>query len=149
MVPYLLIIAFAGVGALVWGGVGFVSGGLIGFASVFIIGMLLNMFSGGVLPSKVRDETATDFIVKNPELIQQAFPELEPYATKTAVAELLDSMYKRSTVNNPSINLDNAGNPEVFLASAMEVAEEMPTEELKSLARELVGFVSNHRLWYG
>ncbi len=148
MYPQLIIAIAAIVGAFVDGVAGFFIWGISGFIGVLAIGLVLTKFSGGILPRKVRDETATDFIVHHPELVQQAFPDNSPYEAKQKVAATLDAMYKRATINNPSFNLDVAGDPRVFLVSALEIAEEQPSEDLKEMARELVAFVGNHHLWY-
>ena len=149
MVPQLTILAIAIIGAFVDGVAGFFIWGVCGLIGVLIFGWLLNIFSGGLLPRKVRDDTATDFIAQFPELIKKAYPGVSPYEAKQKVASLLDGMMKRATINNPSMHLDAAGSPQVFFESALEVAEEQPNKELNELAHELIAFVRNHRLWYG
>lgn len=149
MVPHITILIIAIIGAFVHGFIGFFVWGLVGFLGVIALGFILRKLSGGILPRKVRDETATDFIAIYPDLIAKAYPTFTPYQAKERVAALLDEMMKKATINNPSPNLSVAGNPEVFLPSAVQVAEEQPTDVAKELAQELVVFVRTHRLWYG
>jgi len=148
MVPQMTILAIAIIGAFVDGVAGFFIGGVCGLIGVLVIGWLLNIFSGGVVPRKVRDETAADFIAQFPELIKRAYPGESAYEAKQKVASLLDGMMKKAIINNPSAHLDVALSPQVFFESALEVAEEQPNKELKELAHELIAFVKNHRLWY-
>ncbi len=148
MVPYVTILAIAIIGGFVHGIAGFFIWGVCGLVGVLAVGWALNFFSGGLLPRKVRDESATDFIAQYSDLVKRAYPTSTPYEAKQKVAELLDSMMKRATAKNPSLHLDVAGSPDVFFPSALQVAEEQPTAELKELAQELISFVRSHRLWY-
>ncbi len=149
MVPQITILVIAIIGAFAHGFIGFFVWGFFGFLGVIAFGVVLRLFSSGLLPQKIRDETATDFIATYPDLIAKAYPTFTPYQAKERVAALLDEMMKKATINNPSSNLNVAGNPKVFLPSAMEVAEEQSTDVAKELARQLVTFVRAHRLWYG
>ncbi len=149
MVPTLTILVIAIIGAFVHGVVGFFIWGICGYIGVLAFGWLLTFFSGGVLPRKMRDETATDFIALHPDLIKEAYPRHSPYEAKQRVAALLDSMAKKAAKNAPSTHIDYAFSPDVFFKSALEVAEKQPSMELIKLAHELITFVKTHHLWYG
>jgi len=149
MVPQLTILVIAIIGAFVDGVSGFFVWGICGFVGVLIFSWLLNMFSGGLLPREVRDETATDFIAQFPELIKRAYPGQSPYEAKQKVALLLDRMMKKIIFNNPSPHFDFSESHRMFFESAIEVAEEQSNKDLKELAGELISFVRTHRLWYG
>lgn len=149
MLPYFTMLIIAIIGAVVNGLAGFFIWGIAGIIGVIAFGYLLNWFSGGALPRKVRDETATDFIACNPELIKSAFPSNTPYEAKKHIETLLNSMMERAAINNPSVNLEVAANPQIFLPSALEIAEEQPSDIEKQLAIELVAFIRQHNLWYG
>lgn len=148
MSPYFIILIIASIGTFVDGVVGFFVWGIAGFAGVSALSWILNRVSGGLLPRKVRDETATDFLMQFQESVLKAYPGMTPYQQKQEIANLLEQMYKKATLNNPSMNLNNAGNAEIFLTGALEVVQEQKTKELKEMATDLVNFVRHHHLWY-
>lgn len=149
MLPYFVMLIIAIIGAFVSGLAGFFIWGIVGVIGVIAFGYILNFFSGGALPRKVRDETATDFIACNPDLIKSAFPSNTPYEAKKHIETLLNRMMERATINNPSAKLEVAANPQIFLPSALEIAEEQSSDIAKQLAIELVAFIRQHKLWYG
>ncbi len=149
MVPFALILLVAGVGAFVGGASGFFIGGGIGFVSVMVIGWVVGKVQGGMLPRRVRDETATDFVAAYPELIKSAYPTLSAYQAKEEIGKLLDSMFQKANSDNQSVDVTNAGNPDVFIPSALQVARGQQSEVGVELAEKLVWFVQDHHLWYG
>lgn len=73
---YVIIFIIAIIGAFVNGIEGFVIGGFLGWVGIEIIGFFVR--SGGAVPKDVKDETATDFIAKYPNLINIAYPTNTP-----------------------------------------------------------------------
>lgn len=149
MVPFALIILVAGTGAFVVGVSGFFVGGGVGFVSVMMIGWIVGKVQGGMLPRRVRDETATDFVAEYPELIKSAYPKLSGYQAKEEIGKLLDSMFQKANSDNHSIDVTNAGDPDVFIPSALQIARDQQSEIGVELAEKLVRFVERHHLWYG
>ncbi|EHJ05516.1 hypothetical protein [Marinobacter manganoxydans] len=149
MVPFALIVLIAGIGAFFEGVSGFFVGGGIGFVSVMMVGWVVGKVQGGMLPRRVRDETATDFIAEYPELIKSAYPTLSAYQAKEEIGKLLNSMFQKANSHNHSIDVTNAGNPNVFIPSALQIARNQQSEIGVELAEELVRFVERHHLWYG
>ena len=74
MVPYALMVLLGLVGILTAGIPGLFVGLAAGIVSINIIGWLVGKVQGGMLPRRVRDETATDFSAKYPELVRAAYP---------------------------------------------------------------------------
>jgi len=145
---YIIIFVVALIGAFVNGIVGFVIGGFLCWVVIEVIGFFVR--SKGAVPKKIKDETATDFIVKNPDLIKRTYPTSTPYEAKQHVSALIEKMVERTWSNNPpSQTAAGIMNPEVFFYSARAVADEQPSETLKELARELIKFFSQHSQWYG
>ncbi len=149
MVPYVVIVVVAFIGAFFWGVFGFLYGAFIGFLSVLLIGWIVGKIQGGGLPRRVREETVTDFMAAHPDLIRSAYPELSAYKAKEEVAKLLDGMFHRANLDNPSMDVTDAGSPQVFVPSATKLADELEPQAVKELAHGLVGFVLIHPRWYG
>lgn len=149
MVPVALIVLIAGIGAFVGGVPGFFVGGGVGFVSVMMIGWIVGKVQGGMLPRRVRDETATDFVAEYPELIKSAYPTLSGYQAKEEIGKLLDSMFQKANSDNHSVDVTNAGDPDVFIPSALKIARDQQSEIGVELAEKLVRFVERHHLWYG
>lgn len=102
-----------------------------------------------MLPRRVRDETATDFVAEYPELIKSAYPTLSGYQAKEEIGKLLDSMFQKANSDNHSVDVTNAGDPDVFIPSALKIARDQQSEIGVELAEKLVRFVERHHLWYG
>ena len=94
MAPQITILIIAIMGAFVDGITGFFVWGICGYIGVLAFGLLLNLLSGGVLPKKVRDETAKDFIAEYPDLIEKAYPGASPNEAKQMVATFLENIIK-------------------------------------------------------
>jgi len=145
---YIIIFVIAIIGAFINGITGFFIGGFLSWVVIEVIGFFIR--SGGSVPKKVKDETATDFIVKYQDIIKITYPTSTPYEAKQHVLNLIEKMVERTWSNNPpSQTIAGIMVPEVFFNSASAVAEEQPSEAVKELARELIKFLSQHRQWYG
>ncbi len=149
MLPKLIVLTIAIVGAFVHGIVGFFVWGFLGYIAIIAIGWILTFFSGGLLPKKLKDETVRDFIASYPDLVKKAYPENNVGQSSQSISILLETMYKKAIENNPSSNMNVAISKEFFLPQAMEVANSQVTEELKDLSHQLINFLKCHRLWYG
>lgn len=149
MVPYALVIFFGIVGAFSAGIPGLFIGIAVGIVSVHIIGLLVGKAQGGMLPRRVRDETATDFSAEYPDLVRAAYPSKSPYEAKEAVGRILDAMFRQANSDNAYFNVTKAGNPDVFFPSAMKVANGQATNAEREMAHTLARFLVEHPRWYG
>jgi len=145
---YIMILIVAIIGAFVNGIVGFVLGGFLGWLGVEVIGFFVR--SGGAVPQNIKDETATDFIARYPDLINLTYPTNTPYEAKQKVSNLIEKMVERALLNNPTSNTVNGIiDPVTLFDSASAVAEEQTSKNEKEMAKELINFLSQHRQWYG
>jgi len=145
---YVIIFVIAIIGAFVNGIAGFFIGGFLGWLGIEVIGFFVR--SGGTVPKNIKDETATDFIAKYPDLINLTYPRNTPYEAKQKVSNLIEKMVERALLNNPTLNtVDGIIDPVTFFDSATAVAEEQTSKNEKELINELINFLSQHRQWYG
>ena len=143
---YIMILVVAIIGAFVNGIIGFVIGGFLSWIAIEVIGFFVR--SKGAVPKDIKDETATDFITRHPDLINLTYPTNSSYEAKQKVSSLIDKMFKRALLNNPtSKSVKGVVDPVTFFNSASAVAEEQISKNEKELARELVNFISQHRQW--
>lgn len=145
MVPYYIVLVFAVIGAIKNGVMGFLIWGLISCLGVFAFGWILGKINGGVVPRKVRNETASDFLVSFPDLINTTYPDMSPYQAKDMIAAMLDDIAKRALQNDPSLKA--IVNPHIFYTTALEIAEEQRSTPEKELIRTLVEFLRTHKYW--
>ncbi len=148
MIPYLIIVVGAIAGAIVNGLTGLLVGGSVTLFALLIVSGVMKRANKGILPKEVRDETATDFCHEFEDYVVAAYPGMTPYDRKEQVANLVEKMYENAVIKNPSIDLNNAGDSDVFFPAAMEIAQNMNTQELVNMATKLVDFIRGHRLWY-
>jgi hypothetical protein len=145
---YVIIFIIAIIGAFVNGFVGFIIGGFLGWIGIEVIGFFVR--SRGTVPKNIKDETATDFIAKHPDLIKLTYPTNTPYEAKQKVSNLIEKMVERALLNNPTLNtVGGIIDPVIFFDSASAVAEEQTSINERELAKELIQFLSQHRQWYG
>lgn len=149
MIPYILLIIIVVLSTYFFGVQGFFTGLVTGYCVILVIGWILSLLQGGMLPRKVRDETATDFVSKYPIVISQTFKNLSAYEAKAKVETLIDQMFHQAILDNNSIDGSIAGSPQIFIASSIKYSESQPTDELKYLCFLIVDFICSHRLWYG
>jgi hypothetical protein len=135
-------------GALIYAAPGLVLWAMAAVVAAVLFRYGFNWVSSVRWTKKIQNETATDFIASHPELIRTAYPAKTPHQARRQVAILLQSMMERAVMNNPYLNLGIALYPQVFFSSAIEVAEDQPTETTRNLVMELIDFIRQHRLWY-
>lgn len=145
MIPWYTVLLIAVMGAIYGGITGFVIGGVAGYLLVIVFSLGLKKINGGVIPSRVRDETATDFIASHPELVTLAFPDMSPYQAKKRVGLILENIAQKSLALDPSINCDV--NPFYFVISARAIEQEETKQEIKDLIRGLLAFLRDHPQW--
>lgn len=145
MVPYYTVLIFAVIGAIMNGISGFFIWGFISCLSVIAFGWILGKINGGVVPRKVRNETASDFLVSYSDLIKATYPNMSPFQAKDLIAAMLDDIAKRALRNDPSLRA--TVNPHIFYTTALQIVEEQPTTPEKELVRTFVEFLRTHKYW--
>lgn len=145
MVPYYTILIFAMIGAFNNGIIGFIIWGCISHLSVIILSYFLQKINGGIVPKKIRDETATDFIEVNSDLIKATYPDMSLYQVKELVASMLDNIVRKALTIDPSLKAYPS--PHMFFLAALEIVEEQPTEPEKKMAKFFVEFLRTHKFW--
>ena len=148
MVPYIFLIFVVFFSTYIWGVEGFLGGIIAGYGLIAIIGWIIGLISGGMLPKKVRDETATDFIATYPEIVAEVFKNFTAYEAKIKIENLLDKMFVKANSDNSSVDVSRASTPSIFIPSAVSYSVNQSTEELKDLCFLIVGFICTHRLWF-
>jgi len=145
MIPYYTVLAFAVIGALTYGMKGFLYLGALAIVGIQIFSWAAQKQQGGVVPRKMRKETATDFITSHPDLISTTYPNMSPTQAKKIIGTLLNDIFVRGLKKDPSIS--TIVNPYIFFLAASEIAEEQQTLPEKEMARVFVEFLRTHRLW--
>lgn len=148
MFPYILLIGSVVLFTYKWGVAGFFGGLVVGYSAIVVIGLMVGLISGGMVPRKVRDETATDFINAHQGVVANAFENLTAYEVKEKVEYLLDQMFRKANSDNASMDVSLASSPDVFIPSAVSYSETQPTGELKHLCLLLVKYICVHPLWF-
>jgi len=102
MVPHFTIAALALVG-LIWKGVwGFVIGLVGGYVAVVIFGLVLTAASGGLLPKKVRKETARNFCTENADQLLELIPPGHEGKEAEFIERLLERIFHKAAIIGPS-----------------------------------------------
>lgn len=149
MLPIVLILAGAVIGAYAYGFWGFFIGGLIALLGAMLLGRIIKAFTGGLMPRKVKDQVATDFVAAHPELLAKAAPFLAAYQVKELAVSLLEEMMGAAMANAPLSNINAASHPSIFVPSALQVADKQTTKIEGEIAHALVEFCMSHPLLYG
>ncbi len=149
MLPILTILVIACIGAFFGGLKGFLLWGFLGFIAVMLFGWIINIFNGGIIPRKVRDQVATDFIAAHPDLVAETSDYFSAYEMKEFVASVLEKMAEQAASNASILNLGSAGSAAVFLPSAFDVAEQQSPKIKQMIAHMLVNYSMEHPLLFG
>ena len=100
MIPLLVIGVAALIGLFGWGLRGLIIGAVGGVVFNLALGSIFTLFSGGLLPRKVRKQTAAGFIVLHPDLVQSAFPDTSQTAIQKAVERCIEGIFRRAATDN-------------------------------------------------
>jgi hypothetical protein len=149
MLPILTIIIIAIIGALAYGIIGFVLFGIGGYIVVTLFGVLLHKFRGGFVPPKVRRKTALDFFAAHRDSVAQAYPGMPDTACVEELAKLIENMVDHAAMQTPATaGVEETLSYGVFVPLASEVAAKQATPERRQMADELIGFLTEHELWF-
>jgi len=132
MIPYLGIGVAALVGLFGWGLKGLLIGAIGGWGFSLLFGSILTLFSGGLLPRKVRKETAIYFITLHPELARNAFPNTSEAGLQKSVERSIESIFKRAVTDNKSMNLEARWDRTAIQAANAALIAEEPRPEMKA-----------------
>ncbi len=131
MAPYLAILLVAVIGAFFWGVWGFVLGLPVGYALVSVFGIVLVKASGGLLPRKIRRETAREFVEEYYEYLDERIPSDWRGRHVEFIEKLLEDIFRKAAVVGPAISTGTSY-LEVMAAveNLREETEDEPTVEI-------------------
>jgi hypothetical protein len=144
MLLALYLVACVSVGFLVNGLPGACVATLAGSALAFVALVLFRLSGGGLIPRKLREETAMDFIESHGPAVDRAYPEATAFERQERVCSLLEEVVRPAW-----LKLSGPRDHVEFFRLATLVAMSQPTLPRKSLALDLIAFLKTHRLWYG
>lgn len=149
LAPHVTIFIIALIGLLVHGVIGFFAWGALGFVLILIISLLMRGYSGGVLPRDMREQTVINFISAHPEECRRAYPGKSAYDVNRTVTNLLEQFAKQAVKTNPSRDLGQAYESNVFLPAAQQVMRSKEREGERELADKLITYLRTDPHWYG
>ena len=135
--PHLVIGILALVGLFGWGLKGLILGAIAGFVFNLLFGSLLTMLSGGLLPRKLRKQTASRFIILYPELAQNVIPNTSERSLQKSVERSIEAIFKRSGTDNRSLDLVAALDITAIRAAAAALISEEQRPEMKKFLDSL------------
>ena len=141
MLPYLVIGVAALIGLSGWGLKGFIIGAIGGVVVDFALGSLFTLFSGGLLPRKVRKQTASEFIALYADLVQSAFPDTSQTARQKTVEGCIERIFKRAATDNKSMNLEAALYRDAIQSAASAIIAEEQRPEMKVFFASLLQYI--------
>jgi hypothetical protein len=141
MLPYLVIGVAALIGLFGWGLKGLIIGAIGGVVFNLALGSLFTLFSGGLLPRKVRKQTACGFIVLHPDLVQSAFPDTSQTALQKAVERCVERIFKRAGTDNKSMNLEASLDRDAIQSAAFALIAEEQRPEMKAFFASLLQYI--------
>jgi len=137
MVPYIVIGIAALVGLFGWGLKGLIVGAVGGWVFNMALGLVLTLFSGGLLPRKVRKQAASSFIALHGAMIQRAFPNKTQPQLLRSIEERIEAIFKRASIDNKSMNLEAGMDRGAIQAAAAALVAEEQQGEMKDLIAAL------------
>ena len=137
MVPHLVIGIAALVGLFGWGFKGLIVGAAGAFVLAMVLGLVFTVFSGGLLPRKVRKNTASSFIALHDKLVSAAFPNTSQAEHQRSIERCLEKIFKRAATDNKSMNLEAGMDRSAIQAAAAALVAEEQRSEMKALFASL------------
>jgi len=137
MVPYLVIGVATLIGLFGWGLKGLILGAIGGWLFNLLLGGILLLFSGGLVPRKVRKQATRRFIVIHRDLARSAFPDAAERELQRAVERYIEGIFKRASIDNKSMDLDAGWDRAAIQAAAAALIAEERRPEIKSFLTAL------------
>ena len=141
MIPILYIALLAILGLFVWGFKGLILGAVVGYVSSILFGRILILLSGGILPRKVRRDTAMNFIASHPDLVRATFPEIDETRLLRAIERVVDSIFRRAAMDNKSINQNFAFTRAAIRDATCSLVDEEPNPKMTELLLSLLDLI--------
>ena len=117
---------------------GLIVGAIGGYVFNLLFGSVLTLFSGGLLPRKVRKQTAFSFIRLHPELTRSIFPNASESALQKSVERSIERIFKRAVTDNKSVDLEAAWERTAVQAAADALIAVEQRPEMKTFLTLLV-----------
>lgn len=143
LLPHFTIGLLAVTGLLwkgVWGGV---IGLVGGYVVVTLFGLLLVAASGGILPRKARQDTASSFCEENADQLREIIPEGHEGREAEYIEKLLERIIRKATVIGPSTS---SGMSFAEVAAAVKLIEDEEPNAREAIERL---WMLIQRDWYG
>lgn len=102
LIPHFTIVIIGIIGAFVWGVWGFLGGLVVGYIITLLFGLSLIKISGGILPRKVRKETARNFLDLNLPWLRQRIPLQFRGNELPYIENLLEKIAKKAAIVGPA-----------------------------------------------
>jgi len=142
MAPLVTIIVCAVVGFLVHGIIGLLAGLVAGYVLGLAVGTLATAWSGGLLPRKVRKQSAILFYMNHQPAIDSCMQDMSDRQKLRLIESLLERVFRRAAVAAPLLSKSMG-------MSAMEVEEAIrqeAAEEKDPKIRGLILLLTDHIL---
>jgi len=141
MVPAIQIIIFAVIGFMIKGFTGLLIGAVAGWLFAMVFGSLLLLISGGILPRKIRRETASSFYKMHPEVVTGCTQQLSNENRKVKFVEKqIERIYRKAMANAPMASPTSG----TSLTEIRIATEEILHEEKQLGIRELLTLLELH-----
>ena len=137
MLPYIVIGIAAIVGLFGWGFKGLIFGALCGWIFNMVLGLSLTLFSGGLLPRKVRRQAASSFIISHEALVQRALSNVARANLQQTVEQHIEAIFKRAAIDNKHLNLEHGLDRVTIQSAAAALVAEAQQTEMKELIAAL------------
>lgn len=141
MIPFLVIGAAALIGLFGWGVKGLIIGAVGGVVFNLALGSISMLFSGGLLPRKVRKQTAAGFIVLHPDLVKSAFPDASQAAIQKTVERCIVGIFRRAAKDNRSMDQAAYLDSDAIQAAASVLIAEEKRPEMKTFLASLLQYI--------
>jgi len=141
VIPLVVIGVAALIGLFGWGLKGLIIGAVGGLVFNLALGSIFTLFSGGLLPRKIRKQTATGFIVLHPDLVQSAFPDASQTAIQKAVERCIEGIFRRAAKDNRSMDQAASLDRDAIQAAACVLIASEQRPEMKSLLASLLQYI--------
>lgn len=118
LIHFYTIAAIGVIGMVMWGFWGLLSGLVVGYILVSLFGQALLSLSGGILPRKIRQKTAQEFLSLNVEWLEHRMPDHDKGGDAEFIEHLLEKVFLKAAVIGPWAS---SGMSYAEVASAVEI----------------------------
>jgi hypothetical protein len=144
VIPYVVIGIAAVIGLFGWGVSGLILGAFAGYVLNMVLGLVFGLLSGGLLPRKVRRDTASTFIASHADEARRAFREASQLELQRLVEQRIERIFKRAAMDNKSMDLQAGLDRRAVAVAAAAVVTDEHNPEVKTLLIALAGHIDTH-----